>query len=76
VTSDWNNGARTNVFSIGRNGVIRDAIINVAPRESFQSSRTIGSKLYLVTFEQTDPLFVINIGNPDKLTILGELVIP
>lgn len=76
VTSDWNNGARTNVFTIWKSWLINDAIINIAPRESFQSARTIWNKLYLVTFEQKDPLFVIDIWNSDKLKILWELVIP
>ncbi len=49
---------------------------NVAPGETFRSSRFIGDKLYLVTFEQTDPLFVIDLADPKNPKIEGELVMP
>ena len=49
---------------------------NIAPGEDFRSSRFMGDKLYLVTFEQTDPLFTIDLSNPQKPEILWELKIP
>lgn len=48
----------------------------IAKWEVFQSSRFIDDKLYLVTFKQIDPLFVINVANPLKPEILWELKIP
>ena len=36
----------------------------------------MGDTLYLVTFEQIDPLFVIDLKDPRKPTVLGELKIP
>ncbi len=36
----------------------------------------MGDKLYLVTFEQVDPFFVIDVANDRSPTILGELKIP
>lgn len=53
-------------------GMIR----GIAPGEDFQSSRFIGDRLYLVTFEQVDPLFVIDISSSTTPVILGELKIP
>lgn len=44
--------------------------------ESFQSSRFIGNRLYLVTFQQIDPLFVIDVSNSLEPKVLGELKIP
>lgn len=44
--------------------------------ENFQSSRFIGNRLYLVTFKQIDPLFVIDIKDPKHPAVLGELKIP
>lgn len=44
--------------------------------ETFQSSRFIGNRLYLVTFQQIDPLFVIDLTDSAKPKVLGELKIP
>lgn len=48
-------------------------ISSVMPGEDFKTARLINDKLYLVTFEQTDPLFVFEAKSLDKL---WELVIP
>jgi len=47
----------------------------IAPDESIFSARFIGDRLYLVTFQQIDPFFVIDLSS-DKPKILGELKIP
>jgi uncharacterized secreted protein with C-terminal beta-propeller domain len=36
----------------------------------------MGDRCYLVTFQKTDPLFVINLTDPTAPTVLGELKIP
>jgi len=51
-------------------------INNIAPGETIQSARFMGDIGYLVTFRRTDPLFAIDLSNPAKLKILGELKIP
>ena len=47
----------------------------IAPDESIFSARFMGDRLYLVTFQQIDPFFVIDLSS-DKPKILGELKIP
>lgn len=47
----------------------------IAPNESIFSARFMGDRLYLVTFEQIDPFFVIDLST-DTPKILGELKIP
>ncbi len=49
---------------------------DIEPWEEFKSSRYIWDKLYLVTFEQTDPLFVIDMVDDSNPTIIWELIIP
>jgi inhibitor of cysteine peptidase len=48
----------------------------IEPWEQFKSSRFIGDKLYLVTFKQIDPLFVISMSDGKNPKILWELKIP
>ncbi len=47
----------------------------IAPDESVYSARFIGERLYLVTFQQVDPFFVIDLST-DTPKVLGELKIP
>lgn len=51
-------------------------VAEFAKEEKIYSVRYIGNKAYVVTFKQTDPLFVIDLSNPSNPQILGELKIP
>jgi uncharacterized secreted protein with C-terminal beta-propeller domain len=46
------------------------------PNESLYGVRFFGDTLYLVTFETVDPLYVIDVTNPEDPMITGELTIP
>lgn len=48
----------------------------IAKGETIKSVRFSGDTAYVVTFEQTDPLFVIDLKDPAVPTITGELKIP
>ncbi len=65
----------SHVWSLDKTGKVAWALLNLAPGEQFKASRYIGDKLYLITFEQVDPLFVIDLSKTNP-TILGELKIP
>lgn len=49
---------------------------SIAPGESIYAARFIGDTAYLVTFYQTDPLFVIDLSDPKQPQIAGKLKIP
>ena len=49
---------------------------NIAPEERIWSARFDGDRCYLVTFRQTDPLWVIDLSDETNPVILGELEIP
>ena len=53
-------------------GIVED----IAPNETIWSARFIGDRGYLVTFENIDPLWVIDLSNPFNPIILGELEVP
>ena len=48
----------------------------MAEGEHIESTRYVGDIAYVVTFRQTDPLFAIDLANPENPTVLGELKIP
>ncbi|MBR9702957.1 hypothetical protein GOV10_02900, partial [Candidatus Woesearchaeota archaeon] len=48
----------------------------IAEDERIYSTRFMGKRLYMVTFRQVDPFFVIDLSNPRNPEIMGELKIP
>lgn len=55
---------------------VMGSIENVAPGETIQSARFIGDRGYLVTFEQIDPLFTLDLADPASPKVVGELKVP
>ena len=51
-------------------------IENLASGETLDSARFIGDRCYLVTFNQIDPLFVVDLSQPTNPMVLGNLTIP
>jgi len=45
------------------------------PGERLYASRFVGDRAYLVTFRQTDPLYVVDLSDPRDPSVLGELEI-
>jgi hypothetical protein len=74
--SGGTNNSSTELSVLNPSGKIIGSLSGIAPGENFQSSRFIGSRLYLVTFQQIDPLFVIDLAIPQTPKVLGELKIP
>ncbi|HEX7393131.1 MAG TPA: beta-propeller domain-containing protein [Thermoplasmata archaeon] len=52
------------------------ALESLAPDERIYSARFVENKLYLVTFRQMDPLFVIDLSDPSEPEVVGMLEIP
>ncbi len=74
---EWNRKKReTMVYVIDKEMNIVGTLFGIAPEEQMKSARFMGDALYLVTFMQTDPLFVVDLSVPEKPEIKGELKIP
>jgi len=75
----WGSAASTNLFvleNVGGRLTEVGSLEGIAPGEETKSVRFVGDTAYVVTFEQVDPLFVIDLSEPASPEILGELVIP
>lgn len=66
----------THLFVLWSDLEVRWMVRNIQENEEFKASRFMGDKLYLVTFERVDPLFVIDIEDPERPSIIWELKIP
>jgi inhibitor of cysteine peptidase len=52
------------------------SLVDLARGERIYSVRFMGDRIFIVTFKETDPLFVIDAKNPKQPSVLGELKIP
>lgn len=74
VATDWNDGRElTHLYVLDENLDICGKIADIAPGESVRSARFFGYTGYFVTFRDTDPLFSVDLSDPEKPEILGEL---
>jgi uncharacterized secreted protein with C-terminal beta-propeller domain len=62
-----------NVYVLDMDLNIVGELEDLAPGEQIYSARFMGNRLYLVTFRNIDPLFVIDLSNPTAPTVLGQL---
>jgi uncharacterized secreted protein with C-terminal beta-propeller domain len=75
----WQSRNDNGVYVFDTKGNVLDlvgSVTGLAPGEQIYAARFVGDKAYLVTFLQTDPLFVIDLAGPTAPTLQGELVIP
>ena len=74
ATTQWGVGTRVTVLDAGMNAAGRTEPLE--PDERMQSMRFMGDMGYVVTFQNTDPLFTIDLSDPYNPKVLGELKIP
>ncbi len=66
----------SNVYVLDKNLKTVGALEKLALGEQIYAARFMQDRVYLVTFKQTDPLFVIDLKNNKDPKVLGELKIP
>ena len=76
TSGDWGDSLSNQVYVLDNELKVVGEITDIAKGETIKSVRFSGNTGYVVTFEQTDPLFVIDLSNPEKPEIKGELKIP
>lgn len=77
ATTSYNeNDERTNnLFILDENLKKIGEITGFADNESIQSVRFVGDTAYVITYEQIDPLFIIDLSDPANPQIKGEVEI-
>jgi len=64
------------VFVLDSSLNVVGSLTGIAPTERIYSARFIDDMLYLVTFRQMDPLFVVDLKAPTNPKIVGQLEMP
>lgn len=73
TTGSWGREQLNHVYILDEELKIVGSIEDLAPGEKIYSVRFLGERGYLITFRQVDPLFVLNLSNPENPALLGEL---
>ena len=76
ATTEWRGDSLNSVYILDRNMDQIGSIENLAPGESIFSARFMGDIGYVVTFRQVDPLFVLDLSDPENPKVTGELKVP
>lgn len=76
TSGDWGENLINQVYVLDSNLETVGLLKDIAKGERIKSVRFTGNTAYVVTFIQTDPLFVIDLTDVKAPKILGELKIP
>ena len=80
TNAQWKDGkqvreSENHVYTLDEDLQVLDHVGGIAPTERVFSARFVEDRLYLVTFREVDPFFVIDLSNPRSIEVLGELKI-
>ena len=76
ATTSYADGRDTNnLFVLDGDLNVIGSVTDFAKNESIKAVRYVGDTAYVITYEQTDPLFVIDLSTPTSPEILGEVKI-
>lgn len=73
---DEKNPSSNHLYMLNSDMKVVGSVENLAKGERIYSARFMGDKAYIVTFRETDPLFVFDVSDPTAPRVLGELKIP
>ncbi len=73
ATSSYGLGAGTNVYILREDLKIAGQREGLSSGEIFYAARFMGDRAYLVTYRNTDPLFVMDLHDPTNPSLLGAL---
>ena len=73
---DETNISKNNVYILDDTMTLVGSLTDLAPGERIYSTRFYQDRIYMVTFRQVDPLFVIDAMDPSNPELLGYLKVP
>lgn len=75
----WGGNSESFIHSLTQEGqdlINVGSVGNMGKGERIYSVRFIADRGYVVTFRQVDPLYVVDLSDPARMKVLGELKIP
>ncbi len=74
--TEINQDSYSNLYVLDADLKTVGSLENLATTERIYAARFLGDRAYLVTFRQTDPLYVIGLSDPAKPAVLGAIKVP
>jgi uncharacterized secreted protein with C-terminal beta-propeller domain len=74
--SDLQQESYSNIYVLDKDLKLVGKSKDLGSSERIYSARFMGDRVYIVTFRQTDPLYVISLSDPKNPTLLGSVKIP
>lgn len=72
----WRGESTNDVYVLDQELKVVGSLKDIGVGEEIYAVRFLGSKGYVVTFKETDPLHVIDLSNPHDPRVVGELKMP
>ena len=76
VTLGFGDNSKNKIYVLNKNLRVVGSTENFGTTERIYSVRFVNDKAYIVTYRRVDPFFVMDLSNPEKPEIRGELKIP
>ena len=74
LTTDYSTEDEVNaLYILDENMKLTGQLTGIAPGEKIYAARFMGNTGYFVTYRNTDPLFTVDLSDPAKPEIIGEL---
>ena len=73
TTGNWRDTSLNHLYILDEDLDIVGSVEDLAKGERIYSTRFMGDKVYMVTFRQVDPLYVIDASNPENPKVFGYL---
>ncbi|MFA5992596.1 MAG: beta-propeller domain-containing protein [Candidatus Pacearchaeota archaeon] len=71
----WSGNSLNHLYILNKDLEVVGKVEDLAKGEKVYSARFLGDRAYIVTFKKIDPLFVIDVSNPQDPQVLGYLKI-
>lgn len=75
LTTEWNEQSKNRLYLLDDKMQILGKLSGIADGEEIYAARYIGDIAYFITYHNTDPLFAVDISDPETPKIMGKIKI-
>ncbi|MCX5860135.1 MAG: beta-propeller domain-containing protein, partial [Proteobacteria bacterium] len=77
IAGDWNGSNNLYIFDVSHPDLPNLlSTKSIGTFESLFATRFDGNRAYVVTYERKDPLWILDLSNPENPMVVGELIVP
>ena len=73
LTTEWKNESENRLYLLNQNLKLLGSLDDIANGEEIYAARYLGNIAYFITYHNTDPLFAVDISDPQNPKMLGQL---